>query len=124
MKNYNIAVKEWNEKIIFIRKIERGSADQSYGIQVARLAGIPEKVIGRAKEILRNLEEHELSPQGLSAKARKKTKHKTAQLDIFDVIFKETEKIDKILEEIKRLDLNNLTPLEAMQKFAELQKKL
>ena len=124
VKNYNIAVKEWNDKIIFIRKIERGSADQSYGVQVARLAGIPEKVINRAKEILRNLEEHELSPQGLSAKARKETKRETAQLDIFDVIFEKTEKTDKILEEIKRLDLNNLTPLEAMQKLAELQKKL
>ena len=124
VKNYNIAVKEWNDKIIFIRKIERGSADQSYGIQVARLAGIPEKVIKRAKEILGNLEEHELSPQGLSAKARNHLRRENNQLDIFDVIFEKSEKTDKILKEIKQLDLNNLTPLEALQKLAELQKKL
>jgi DNA mismatch repair protein MutS len=99
VKNYNIAVKEWNDKIIFIRKIKRGSADQSYGIQVARLAGIPEKVIKRAKEILSNLEEHELSPQGLSAKARTHLKRENKQLDIFDVIFEKSEKTDKILEE-------------------------
>ena len=124
VKNYNIAVKEWNDKIIFIRKIKRGSADQSYGIQVARLAGIPEKVIKRAKEILSNLEEHELSPQGLSAKARTHLKRENKQLDIFDVIFEKSEKTDKILEEIKQLDLNNLTPMEALQKLVELQKKL
>jgi len=120
VKNFNIAVKEWNDKIIFIRKIERGSADQSYGIQVARLAGIPKKVIKRAKEILSNLEEHELSPQGLTAKAKKQLFRESGQLDIFDAIIDKAEKKNEILEEIKKLDIENLTPMQAIQKLFEL----
>ena len=64
VKNYNVAVREWNDQIIFLRKIIRGGADKSYGIQVARLAGLPPKVIARAKEILSNLEHHELNADG------------------------------------------------------------
>ena len=64
VKNYNVAVREWNDQIIFLRKIIKGGADKSYGIQVARLAGLPAKVIGRAKEILSNLEHHELNADG------------------------------------------------------------
>ena len=124
VKNYNIAVKEWNEQIIFIRKIERGCADQSYGIQVARLAGIPDKVIKRAKGILENLEEHELSPQGLTAKAKKQLVRNSDQLDIFDAIFEKEDKKDLILAEIKNLDIENLTPMQAIRKLAELQDKL
>ncbi len=124
VKNFNIQVKEWNDEIIFLRKIKRGSADQSYGIQVARLAGIPKKVIKRAKIILKNLEAHELSPQGLSANARKVSSTPRDQLDIFDVLIEKNDKKDKILEEIKNLDLNNLTPLEAINKLSELKDKL
>jgi DNA mismatch repair protein MutS len=69
VKNYNIAVREWNDQIIFLRKIVKGGADKSYGIQVARLAGLPQKVIGRAKEILSNLEHHELNADGKPALA-------------------------------------------------------
>jgi DNA mismatch repair protein MutS len=64
VKNYNIAVREWNDAIIFLRKIVKGGADKSYGIQVARLAGLPPRVIARAKEILSNLEHHELNADG------------------------------------------------------------
>ena len=124
VKNYNIAVKEWNDKIIFIRKIERGSADQSYGIQVAKLAGVPNAVIKRAKQILVNLEEHELSPQGLSAKTRKQIARNTNQLDIFDAIFEKADQKNEILEEIKKLDVTNLTPMQAIQKLSELKDKL
>ena len=125
VKNYNIAVQEWNDTIVFLRKIKRGSADQSYGIQVARLAGVPNAVISRAKEILGNLEEHELSPQGLSGQSRRKKKQKeSSQLDIFDAMVQlDTEK-NEILEEIKKIDVNNLTPIEAINKLAELKKKL
>jgi DNA mismatch repair protein MutS len=125
VKNYNIAVKEWNDTIVFLRKIKRGSADQSYGIQVARLAGVPNAVINRAKEILSNLEEHELSPQGLSGQSRRKKKTRSNdQLDIFDAMVQiDTEK-NEILEEIKKIDVNNLTPMEAINKLAELKKKL
>ena len=124
IKNYNISVKEWNDKIIFLRKIERGSADQSYGIQVAKLAGVPNIVIKRAKQILANLEEHELSPQGLSAKARKQVARETNQLDIFDAIFEKADKKNEILDEIKEIDVNNLTPMQAIQKLSELKEKL
>ena len=64
LRNYNVAVREWNDQIIFLRKILPGGTDKSYGIQVARLAGVPKPVLDRAKEILRNLEESELTPEG------------------------------------------------------------
>ncbi|MEP6672070.1 MAG: DNA mismatch repair protein MutS [Chthoniobacter sp.] len=64
VRNYNIAVREWNDQIIFLRKIVKGGADKSYGIQVARLAGLPAGIIARAKEILSNLEQHELNADG------------------------------------------------------------
>ena len=125
VKNFNIVVKEWNDKIIFLRKIERGSADQSYGIQVARLAGVPEKVIKRAKQILHNLEEHEISPQGLLSTAKKQlSSYHTNQLDIFDAIVEKSEEKNEILETIKNLDVNKLTPLEAINILSELKNKL
>jgi DNA mismatch repair protein MutS len=64
VKNFNVAVREWNEQIVFLRKIVEGATDKSYGIQVARLAGVPREVVSRAKEILSNLEESELTPEG------------------------------------------------------------
>jgi DNA mismatch repair protein MutS len=69
VRNYNIAVREWNDQIIFLRKIVKGGADKSYGIQVARLAGLPAGIIARAKEILSNLEQHELNADGKPALA-------------------------------------------------------
>jgi DNA mismatch repair protein MutS len=64
VKNFNVAVREWHDQIVFLRKIVEGGTDKSYGIQVARLAGVPKPVLERAKEILRNLEESELTPEG------------------------------------------------------------
>jgi DNA mismatch repair protein MutS len=64
LKNFNVAVREWHDQIVFLRKIVEGGTDKSYGIQVARLAGVPKPVLERAKEILRNLEESELTPEG------------------------------------------------------------
>ena len=64
VRNYNVAVREWNDQIIFLRKIIKGGADKSYGIQVARLAGLPASIISRAKEIRSNLEQHELNADG------------------------------------------------------------
>jgi DNA mismatch repair protein MutS len=64
VKNFNVAVREWNDQIVFLRKIVPGATDKSYGIQVARLAGVPKAVLERAKEILSNLEESELTPEG------------------------------------------------------------
>jgi DNA mismatch repair protein MutS len=92
VKNYNVAVREWNDQIIFLRKIQRGAADKSYGIQVARLAGLPIGIVDRAKEILANLEASELNAQGKPRLAEAKvfrTKPKRAeepkpQLNLFD----------------------------------------
>jgi len=64
VRNFNVAVREWNDQIVFLRKIVDGGTDKSYGIHVARLAGVPKAVIERAKTILRNLEESELTPEG------------------------------------------------------------
>ena len=64
LRNFNVAVREWNDQVVFLRKIVEGGTDKSYGIQVARLAGVPKPVIERAKIILRNLEESELTPDG------------------------------------------------------------
>ncbi|HSI11496.1 MAG TPA: DNA mismatch repair protein MutS [Chthoniobacter sp.] len=76
VRNYNIAVREWNDQIIFLRKIVKGGADKSYGIQVARLAGLPAEIIARAKEILSNLEQHELNADGKPTLAEAPPPHK------------------------------------------------
>ncbi len=90
LRNYNVAVREWNDQIVFLRKIVEGGTDKSYGIQVARLAGVPREVLGRAKEILRNLEESELTPEGKIRPHRHRTEREklkelapTPQLDLF-----------------------------------------
>ena len=91
MKNFNVAVREWHEQVVFLRKIVEGGTDKSYGIQVARLAGVPKPVLERAKEILNNLEESELTPEGnvrqSSRRVRDREKLKqlapAPQLDLF-----------------------------------------
>jgi len=124
VKNYNIAVREWQEQMIFLRKIERGGADQSYGIQVARLAGIPDKVVRRAKDILKNLEEHEISPQGLTNTIRKKLNQSLPQMEIYEVLLDKTEEKESFLQEIKNLDLNEMTPIQAWQYLKDLQNRI
>jgi DNA mismatch repair protein MutS len=83
LKNFNVAVREWRDQIVFLRKIVEGGTDKSYGIQVARLAGVPRTVLDRAKEILRNLEESELTPEGdvRQAAARERDRHKLQKLN-------------------------------------------
>lgn len=114
VKNYNVAVKEWGDEVIFLRKIVSGGCDDSYGIQVARLAGIPKQVLERAKEILAELENGELSYQRLSLA---KSKPNSYQLSIF------SPKDTQIVEELKKLDLDKLSPIEALNKLNELKKK-
>jgi len=120
VKNYNVAVKEWGDKVIFIRKIVPGGCDHSYGIQVAQLAGLPPGVIARAKEVLSNLEADELAPNDMPRLARHynndvKTEG-TYQLDFF------ARQEQQIREEIEKLDVNTMTPIEAMNKLNELKK--
>jgi len=111
-------VKEWGDEIIFMRKIENGPADKSYGIQVARLAGLPDSIISRAKEVLANLEKEELNETGKPRFADRKTKKRTAQLDLF------SSPADSVVSEIKNIDMKKMTPQEALNKLVEIQKKL
>ncbi len=119
-KNYNIAVKEWGEKIIFLRKIMEGGTSRSYGIEVARIAGVPAGVIARAKEILHNLEKGEFDEIGMPRIARGKNVEKQGnpQLSLF------TENEDVILDELRQIDISSMTPLSALNKLSELKSKL
>ncbi len=119
-KNYNIAVKEWGEKIIFLRKIMEGGTSRSYGIEVARIAGVPQDVIVRAKEILHNLEKGEFDEIGMPRIARGKAASPKGnpQLSLF------VESDDSVLEELRGLDISSMTPLEALNKLSELKNKL
>jgi DNA mismatch repair protein MutS len=116
--NYNISVKEWGDEIIFLRKIEKGPADKSYGIQVARLAGIPDGILQRAREVLANLEKEELNETGKPRFADKKTKKGAAQLDLFGSVK------ESVLSELRNLDVTGMSPQEALQKLIEIKKKV
>ena len=118
VRNYNVSVKEWGDEIIFLRKIEKGPADKSYGIQVARLAGLPDAVIKRAREVLANLEKEELNETGRPKFADRKTRKGSVQLDLF------SSARDAVITEIRNLDLRSITPEEALQKLNEIKKKI
>jgi len=119
-KNYNIAVKEWGEKIIFLRKIMEGGASRSYGIEVARIAGVPKEVIVRAKEILLNLEKGEFDEIGMPRIARGTNAGKSIspQLNLF------IEKEDEIIGQLRMIDISSMTPLDALNKLSELKNKV
>ncbi|SNB45555.1 DNA mismatch repair protein MutS [Geobacter sp. DSM 9736] len=116
IKNFNIAVREWNDQIIFLRKIVAGGASHSYGIQVARLAGIPGDVIERAREILLNLEKGEYVEGGAPRIARKKgtSSPQSPQLSLF------AEQNDPVRTRLKEIDTRVMTPLEALNVLDEL----
>jgi DNA mismatch repair protein MutS len=120
VRNFNIAVRDWGDRIIFLRKIMEGGTNRSYGIQVARIAGVPAEVIARAREILHNLEKGELDEVGMPkiARGKKPDRRDTNQLSLF------TDQRGAILEELMTLDLMNLTPLEAMQRLGDWKKRL
>ena len=130
VKNYCIAVKEQGDDIVFLRKIVRGGADKSYGIQVAKLAGVPDSVIARAKEIA-----EELSDADITARAKEIaeissniTQHKAVpkpdEVDMQQLSFFDTVKDDDIIQELDSLELSTMTPLDAMNTLYRLQTKL
>ncbi|GCA65586.1 DNA mismatch repair protein MutS [Mediterraneibacter butyricigenes] len=129
VNNYCIAVKEKGDDIVFLRKIVAGGADKSYGIQVAKLAGVPDLVIERAKEIVEELSDEDITTrvQEISSKAqvpkRKKVKRydevDMAQFSLFDTV-----KDDDVLTELKELDVSNMTPMDALNTIYRLQNKL
>ncbi|MCR5278819.1 MAG: DNA mismatch repair protein MutS [Lachnospiraceae bacterium] len=128
VNNYCIAVKENGDDIVFLRKIIKGGADRSYGIQVARLAGVPEPVLERAAEIASELSDnditekiHNLSTPGKSDKIVRKTENLEAfgQMTLFDTV-----KDEDVINEIKAVDLGNITPLEALNLLSKYQDML
>ena len=128
--NYCIAVKECGDDIVFLRKIIRGGADKSYGIQVAKLAGVPDMVIGRAKEIVEQLSDNDITEKVQSiqvdvkgdGKTKKQPKYDEvdlAQMSLFDTV-----KDEDVLKELEEIDITMLTPLDAMNTLYRLQNKL
>jgi len=120
VKNLNIAVKEWNDEIIFLRKLVQGGTNRSYGIQVARLAGIPATVIDRAKRILYKIEQGDYNPSRTIGAIRgdKSTARGPVQLDLFG------RPENKLITELTQADISRMTPLEALNFLNELQAKL
>jgi len=117
VKNYHVSVKETGGGIVFLRKVEPGAADRSYGIEVAKLAGLPNEVIERAREVLA---EHEFAEQRLSDQlaSDELQPRPPSQLTIFTALSQ------PVVERLRELDLNNLTPLEALNLLAELKKEV
>jgi len=117
IKNFKVDVREYDDKVIFLHKVLPGQADHSYGIQVAQLAGLPQVVTDRAKEILANLESKELTPYDVKKAKIAKRKEDELQFNLFEV------RDDKLRSELKELAIDNLTPLDALNKLSELKKK-
>ena len=108
IKNYNFSVKEWRGDIIFLRNLVEGAASHSYGIHVARLAGLPPDLIERAKEILQNLESGEAHGKPADSAASGSTVNEPVQMTLFGSIER------KLGEELRRLDVSHLSPIEAL----------
>ncbi|MDP6179570.1 MAG: hypothetical protein QGG48_06740, partial [Desulfatiglandales bacterium] len=121
VKNFNIAVKEWNDKIIFLRKLVPGGTSRSYGVQVARIAGLPEGVIERAKEILNNLEGEDIDEVGrprLAHSGQKRDGNDALQLSLFGA------QDLRLKKRIQELDISSMAPLEALIELDRLKKYL
>ena len=129
VNNYCIAVKEKGDDIVFLRKIVKGGADKSYGIQVAKLAGVPDMVIDRAKEILEQLIDNDITEtiQSIEVKGAKTEKKKAVKYDDVDmeqISFMATVKDEDIIRELQEVDISTITPLDAMNVLYRLQNKL
>jgi len=121
VKNCATEVAEHNGELIFMRKVRPGTADKSYGIHVAELAGLPREVIARANDILRNLEKNELSPDGIVNTAKKPTKQKRIEPNVVQTMLVFDD--HPVIDELKALDLDSLTPLQALNLLSELKEK-
>ncbi|MFH1008514.1 MAG: DNA mismatch repair protein MutS [Candidatus Latescibacterota bacterium] len=123
VKNYNVGVRENAQGVVFLRKLMEGGCDHSYGIHVAKLAGMPQEVIGRAEEILKNLERHELDPMRLGKRisGAKGSKHKGVeeQMSLFGAPVEHP-----VVSEIRKADVSGMTPLDALNTIARWQERL
>jgi len=129
VNNYCIAVKEKGEDIVFLRKIVKGGADKSYGIQVAKLAGVPDMVIDRAKEIVEQLSDNDITEKVQSIVVNMKNENRTPvkkldEVDLKQMSLFDTVKDEDVLEELSNIEISNLTPLDALNTLYRLQNKL
>lgn len=128
VNNYCIAVKEKGDDIVFLRKIIKGGADRSYGIQVAKLAGVPDMVIDRAKEIAGQLSDNDITEKvqsiAVDTKGEKKKAKHYDDVDLGQMSLFDTVKDEDIVNELKEIDISNLTPLDALNTLYRLQNKL
>ncbi len=119
VRNFNVAVREWGEKLVFLHRVQEGAADRSYGISVGRLAGLPSEVVRRAREILSNLESHALDDEGvpvLAAHDQAPDEDGSEQLGLFG------PKAGETLQMLRDVDIETLTPLEALNLLARIKK--
>ncbi len=127
VNNYCIAVKEKGDDIVFLRKIIKGGADKSYGIQVAKLAGVPESVLTRAKELVEELVKTDITERVREIGAmgeKKKASKKLDEVDLTQMSLFDTVKNEDIVEELTNLDIANLTPIDALNTLYSLQNKI
>ncbi len=127
VNNYCIAVKEKGDDIVFLRKIVKGGADRSYGIQVAKLAGLPDSVIERAKEIAEQLLANDITDTVktyLLTMATSIKKEHLDEVDMTQISLFDTVKDDDIIDELRSIDIGNMTPLDALNKLYQLQNKV
>lgn len=129
VNNYCIAVKEQGDDIVFLRKIVKGGADKSYGIQVAKLAGVPDSVIARAKELVNELSDADISQKAkeIAQYDKKKPDEKYIrknELEVNQMSLFDTAKDDDIVDEINSLDIGNMTPIDALNTLYKLQNKI
>lgn len=121
IKNYKVDVREYGEKVVFLHKVMPGFADHSYGIHVAKMAGLPEELTSRAARILKNLEGSELNVHEEGTEERRERRGRLAASSMQLTLFETRD--DQIRKELNEIDVNALTPLEALQKLSELKKK-
>lgn len=131
INNYCIAVKENGDDIVFLRKIVKGGADKSYGIQVAKLAGVPDSVIDRAKELVRDLSDADISQKAKDIAQYSKKSEKVSEsykkiddLEVKQMSLFDTVNNDDIIEDIKQLDISNMTPIDALNTLYKLQGRI
>ena len=124
VNNYCIAVKERGDDIVFLRKIVKGGADRSYGIQVAKLAGVPDSVIERAKEFVAEVSDADISVKARVIANASKPVERVADVEAEQISFFDTVKDEDILKELEEIDISNMTPIDAMNALYKLQNKL
>lgn len=115
-KNYTVSVEEWNNEVIFLRKVVKGTADKSYGIYVGKMAGLPSEVIARAEQVLSDLENHEVISLNTDNKSKKQTQRFVQPILVFD-------DSHPVIDELKKLNIDNITPIQAMQILHNLYEK-